>query len=126
MHGGHRDINVTPIIDIMLVLLIMFMIATPLTQNGLDVELPETESAPSEAPSEALVLDIDRDGNVTINRQAIARDELPMRIRDLIDTRTDKSLFLRADERLRYSEVVAVVDVARGNGVERVGIISPQ
>ena len=109
----------------MLVLLIAFMITTPLTQTGLDVVLPETEIVPPETPNQALVLEIDREGNVTINQQAIGRDELPMRIRDIVEARTDKSLFLRADERLRYSEVVDVLDVARGNGVERVGIISP-
>jgi len=91
---------------------------------GLDVVLPETDTAPPDAPTEALGLDNDRDGNVTINRQAIASNELPMRIRDIIETRTDNSLFLRAHERLRYAEVIAVLDIARGNGVERVGIVS--
>ena len=76
------------------------------------------------APTEALVSDIDRDGNVTINQQGIPRDELAMRIRDIIETRTDKSLFLRAHERLRYAEILAVLDIARRDGVERVGIVS--
>jgi biopolymer transport protein ExbD len=70
-------------------------------------------------------LDIDADGNVTLNRQAVAREELSMRIRDVVATRSDKSLFLSAHERLRYADVVDVLDIARGSGVERVGIVHP-
>lgn len=119
------EINVTPIIDIMLVLLILFMIMTPLCQTGLDVRLPETESEVSEAPINNLVLEIDEAGAITLNKKAVAREELPLLIRELFETRMDKSLFLRAHERLRYAEVVAVLDIARGNGVERVGIVPP-
>lgn len=119
------EINVTPIIDIMLVLLILFMIMTPLSQSGLDVRLPEVETDASEAPVNNLVLEIDEAGDITINKKAVAREELPLLIRELFETRTDKSLFLQAHERLRYAEVVAVLDIARGNGVERVGIVPP-
>jgi len=113
-------------IDVMLVLLILFMVATPLTQTGLDIVLPETASAQPVTTTEAPVLEIDREGNVSINRQGIARDELPMRLRDIFETRADKSLFVRADQGLRYAQVIEVLDIARGNGVERVGIVPPR
>jgi len=126
--GTMRDPNVTPIIDVMLVLLIIFMVVTPLTQAGHDVELPESADdlqEDQEPDPNQLVLDIDAGGQVTINKQPVTWDELPLRIRDIFETRADKTLFLRAAPTLKYGEVVAVLDVARGNGVERIGIVPP-
>ena len=126
--GAMRDPNVTPIIDVMLVLLIIFMVVTPLTQAGHDVELPESADnlqQKSEPDPNQLVLDIDTGGQVTINKQPVSWDELPLRIRDIFETRADKTIFLRAAPNLKYGEVIAVLDVARGNGVERVGIVPP-
>ena len=126
--GTMKDINVTPVIDVMLVLLIIFMVVTPLTQAGHDVELPESADdlqQDQEPDPNQLVLDIDAGGEVTINKQPVTRDELPLRIRDIFETRADKTIFLRAAPTLKYGEVVAILDVARGNGVERVGIVPP-
>jgi biopolymer transport protein TolR len=88
--GSMKDINVTPIIDVMLVLLIIFMVVTPLTQAGHDVELPESaENLAEDTPPDPnqLVLNIDTAGNVTINKQPVTLDELPLRIRDIFETR---------------------------------------
>jgi biopolymer transport protein ExbD len=118
------DINVTPLIDVLLVLLILFMLATPVARPSLDIRLPSADPSPAPSPPPpAVVLEMDTSGLKLNGTFLVSKSELGLRLRDVMAVRSDKTLFVRASGALAYGSVVEALDVARGAGVERIGLL---
>ena len=118
------EINVVPLVDIMLVLLIIFMVAAPMIQQGVDVSLPKVVATELPADTDLLVLTVDRAGRVFIGKTAVAVDELGSKLRAIYERKASKELFLRADKDVPYGVVVRVMAESRKAGIERLGMVT--
>jgi biopolymer transport protein ExbD/biopolymer transport protein TolR len=125
----NSTINVTPMVDVMLVLLIIFMVITPMLQKGVSVDLAKTNNPsmmPDAEKEDALLVAVTRDGKVYFISDQIAPDQLTNKIKDKLASRTDKRVYVRADARAKYGVVAEVVDNVRAAGVDQLGLLTEQ
>ncbi len=118
------DINVTPFVDVMLVLLIIFMVAAPMMIQGVDVSLPEADSGPLASKEEKLVISIDREKKVYINDLQVTVDFLQEKLKKILENRVDREVLLRADREIEYGLVIRVMSEIKGAGVEKLGMLT--
>ncbi|MFB3915292.1 MAG: ExbD/TolR family protein [Terriglobales bacterium] len=125
----NSNINVTPMVDVMLVLLIIFMVVTPMLQKGVSVDLAKTnnpQQMPDADKEDSLLVAVTRDGKVFFGADQILPDQLTNKVKDRLANRSDKRVFIKADARAKYGSVVEVVDNVRSAGVDQLGLLTEQ
>lgn len=125
----NSNINVTPMVDVMLVLLIIFMVITPMLQKGVQVQLAKTDNPmqmPDAEKENALVVAVQRDGTIFFDTQKVGPEELTDKVKERLASRADKRVYVRADARAKYKAVVEVVDNVRSAGVDELGLLTEQ
>ena len=127
--GAMAEMNVVPLIDILLVLLIIFMVITPMLQNGVSVDLAQVnnpERMPDAEKEDAMVVSVMRDGTVYFRSDKIPVDQLTQKVKDRLASQQDKRVYVKADARAKFGAVVAVVDNVRSAGVDQLGLLTDQ
>ena len=125
--GAVSDINVTPLVDVMLVLLIIFMVITPMLQKGVSVDLARVNNPRSMQAADkedATVLAITRDGKIYLGSNSVALDTITGKVKDRIADKLDKTVYVKSDARAKYGDVVAVIDAIRAAGVDSLGLLT--
>lgn len=129
-NGGHNEslaeINITPFVDVVLVLLIIFMITAPLLQQGMPVQLPKAQAPEIQRTPQDLVITLDPQGHVFVgdSRAPVSMDDLPAKLVAVYQTKEKKDLLIKADQTLLYGKVIDVMSVAQKSGVDRIGLIT--
>jgi biopolymer transport protein TolR len=118
------DINVTPLVDVMLVLLIIFMVTAPMMMQGVNVSLPQTTSKPLPAEKDHLVISIDRTQQIYINDYKVALEALQGKMKKILEGRSDQRVYLRADKGVPYGVVARVISEVKAAGVEKLGMVT--
>ncbi len=119
------DINVTSLVDVAFVLLIIFMIAAPMMSGGVDVQLPRAEARPLPS-TEAMVVSVDREGRIFIDQTRVTFNDFRVTFRALVESRKPSGVYLRADRRVAYGQVVRVLAVIRNSGIKDVGLVAEE
>ena len=118
------EINVTPLVDVMLVLLIVFMVTAPMLKSGVDVQLPTAGMAPLNQGERAVTISIDRSGKIHLDRHSFTLPEFRRRAPVILSELGGRPVYLRGDSRISYGTVVATMSVLKGAGVERIGLVT--